>query len=79
MPLPKPTLLLPLLAILSLTLHAHPPTTYYPPKDAWQTRTPADVGMDEAKLNAAVDWAKAHETNRPKDLSDQPGTRIIQQ
>jgi len=71
MPLSKLTLLLTLLAILSLTLHAQQPTTYYPPKDAWQTRSPADVGMDEAKLKLAIDWAKSHETNRPKDLSDQ--------
>jgi CubicO group peptidase (beta-lactamase class C family) len=45
---------------------------YYPPKDTWERRKPADVGMDAAKLNEAVDFMKAHETAAPaRDFSDQ--------
>lgn len=44
---------------------------YYPARNSWESRKPSDVGMDENQLNQAVAWAKAHETNRPKDLSDQ--------
>jgi CubicO group peptidase (beta-lactamase class C family) len=48
-----------------------PGEVYYPEKDNWEHRKPSDVGMDETLLDQAVQWAKAHETNRPKDLSDQ--------
>src|SRR5262249_19569595 len=46
-------------------------TSYYPARDSWESRKPADVGMDDQLLHQAVEWARAHETNRPKDLSDQ--------
>ncbi len=55
-------------------LQAPQPASYYPSRDAWERRKPADVGMDETGLNQAVQWAKSHETNRPKDLSDQVRT-----
>lgn len=45
--------------------------TYFPSKDNWERRKPADVGMDEALLEEAIAYAKTRETNRPKDLSDQ--------
>jgi CubicO group peptidase (beta-lactamase class C family) len=41
---------------------------YYPaPGDAWERRQPADVGMDAEKLQAAVEYADAHETSMPQD------------
>lgn len=49
----------------------HQPTTYYPSSEKWERRIPAEVGMDESLLNRAVEYARSHETNRPKDLSDQ--------
>jgi CubicO group peptidase (beta-lactamase class C family) len=40
-------------------VHAQAPTRYFPPKREWKTARPADVGMDSAKLQAAVDFAIA--------------------
>ena len=44
---------------------------YYPPPGQWQHKKPAEVGMDEAKLNGAIAFMKAHETNVARDFSDQ--------
>ena len=45
---------------------------YFPPRDIWERRKPADVGMDAAKLHAAVEFMKSHETAAPaRDFSDQ--------
>src|SRR5256884_6086430 len=45
---------------------------YFPLRDNWERRKPADVGMDAAKLNAAVEFMKSHETTAPaRDFSDQ--------
>ena len=45
---------------------------YIPARDNWEHRKPADVGMDAAKLEAAVEFMKGHETAAPaRDFSDQ--------
>jgi len=45
---------------------------YFPSRDKWERRQPADVGMDSAKLNDAIEFMKAHETMSPaRDFSDQ--------
>src|SRR3989449_3083622 len=45
---------------------------YFPARDNWERRKPADVGMDAAKLHAAVEFMKTHETASPaRDFSDQ--------
>jgi CubicO group peptidase (beta-lactamase class C family) len=45
---------------------------YYPPAGAWAHKTPAEVGMDAAKLDAAIAFMKANETRTPtRDFSDQ--------
>jgi CubicO group peptidase (beta-lactamase class C family) len=46
-------------------------TQYYPPAGTWATKTPAELGMDAAKLKEAVDFAQTHETSREMDFSDQ--------
>ena len=47
-------------------------TAYYPPAGDWARKTPAEVGMDPARLNDAVDFMKMHETASPsRDFSDQ--------
>ena len=47
-------------------------TPYYPPAGQWARKSPAEVGMDAAKLNEAVEFMKAHETASPsRDFSDQ--------
>lgn len=45
--------------------------TYFPPAGTWAKKAPGEVGMDAAKLDAALAFAKAHETNMPKDFSTQ--------
>ncbi len=38
-------------------------SAYYPPPgDNWETRTPAEVGMDAALVEQAVEYAKAHDS-----------------
>jgi CubicO group peptidase (beta-lactamase class C family) len=79
MPLPR----MPLVAVLGASLVAgalaHQPSTtqlaadYVPSAgDAdWARRDPAEAGFDPVKLEAAVEYARTHETNRPRDYSDQ--------
>jgi CubicO group peptidase (beta-lactamase class C family) len=50
-------------------------STYYPVAgDAWQRRTPGEVGMDQALLDAAVAYAKTQAGTMPKDFSTQVET-----
>lgn len=42
---------------------------YYPgPGNAWEHRTPEQMGMNPAKIQAAIDFAIAQESTTPKDL-----------
>jgi CubicO group peptidase (beta-lactamase class C family) len=47
-------------AILVASALRAQPATYFPPKGEWKVARPADVGMDSAKLQAAVDFALAN-------------------
>src|ERR1051325_2901504 len=46
-------------------------STYYPPPGAWAKKAPAELGMDPALLQQAIDFAKSRESNREMDFSDQ--------
>src|SRR5688500_105194 len=48
-----------------------PAQSYYPPAGQWARKAPAEVGMDAAKLDAAIAFAKTRETNMPRDFSTQ--------
>jgi CubicO group peptidase (beta-lactamase class C family) len=48
-----------------------PQTTYYPPAGEWARKAPAEAGMDAAKLDAAIAFAKTRETSWPNDFSTQ--------
>jgi CubicO group peptidase (beta-lactamase class C family) len=50
---------------------AAPSAVYYPPAGAWQRRKAAELGMDQAALDAAVQFAQTRESNRATDFSDQ--------
>jgi len=61
-----------LVAVASISAQvAEPPATgrppahgaYVPAKDRWETRAPADVGMDAALLTQAIEYAKTRDTN----------------
>ncbi len=47
---------------------------YFPPAGDWVRKTPAEMGLNPALLEAAVAYAKAHETTRALDFSDQEAT-----
>ncbi len=59
------------LALLATVAHAQrKPTTplaYVPPAGAWEQRSPAQLGLDATKLDSAVAFAIANETNSPRD------------
>jgi hypothetical protein len=40
----------------------------YYPDAVWQHKTPAESGLDPARLKEAVDFAVANETKNPRDL-----------
>jgi len=42
--------------------------TYVPPAGAWEHRTPEQLGMDGARLQEAIAFAKANEAKAPRDL-----------
>jgi CubicO group peptidase (beta-lactamase class C family) len=46
-------------------------THYFPPAGSWAKRTPAEAGMDAARLEAALAFAKSNETSWPRDFSTQ--------
>jgi Raf kinase inhibitor-like YbhB/YbcL family protein len=49
---------------------------YFPPSGEWARKSPAELGMNAARLDAAVAYAKAHETERAIDFSDQERTTL---
>lgn len=42
---------------------------YFPARGAWETLPPAAAGLDAARLQAAVDFALAHENPAPRDVA----------
>jgi CubicO group peptidase (beta-lactamase class C family) len=57
-----------------VALGAQTAASYYPSQGQWAKKAPADVGMDAARLNAAIEFAKARETNPttwPRDYANQ--------
>ncbi len=44
---------------------------YYPPAGTWAKKTPAELGLDPAKLAEAVTFAQSRESTRAMDFSDQ--------
>lgn len=43
--------------------------TYYPTRFNWEQKAPAEVGMNARQLQAAIDYAKDHESENPRDLN----------
>jgi CubicO group peptidase (beta-lactamase class C family) len=64
-----PCLLLAGLLIPAGPAHARSDDVYYPPRNGeWETRAPADVGLNAEALQEAVDFAIANEFTGPRDL-----------
>jgi CubicO group peptidase (beta-lactamase class C family) len=59
---------LPLLAFIACAflgspdsaLHAQKPSSYFPPSGKWQKKAPAELGLDAAKLQQAIEFAQAN-------------------
>ena len=50
---------------------------YYPgPHDEWEKRSPEEVGMDAALLEEAISFAKASESENPRDLGEYLTVRL---
>ncbi len=43
-------------------------TTYFPPAGTWQHRSPAALGIDAARLDSAIQFAKDNESKAPRDM-----------
>ena len=56
-----------LLAAALMLLPSAIAAQYVPDRGAWETRRPAEVGMNAAGVQAAVDYAIAHEVPAPRD------------
>lgn len=50
---------------------AQPASVYYPPAGTWAKKSADELGMDPAALESAVEFARAHESTRAMDFSDQ--------
>src|SRR5579863_5956334 len=53
-------LVVPVLLCAVVALHAETAKSYFPPPGQWQKKAPAEVGMDAAKLQQAVEYAQSH-------------------
>ena len=60
-----------LLAAATLVAQSRP---YFPPAGTWARKTPAELGLDAARLAEAVTYAQSRESNRAIDFSDQERT-----
>ncbi len=59
--------------MLPVALHAQA-KPYFPPTGMWAKKTPKQLGLDAAALEAAIQFAQSHETERTLDFSDQERT-----
>ena len=53
--------------LLLLSYVADAQSNYIPPQGAWERRAPERVGLDPAKVKAAVDFAIANEAKAPRN------------
>src|SRR5688572_15083766 len=58
-----------LLAVAPLPAQRTPATPYVPGA-VWERRTPEQVGMDAAKIQEAIAFAKQREARAPRDLEE---------
>ena len=65
------------LAALLLVTQAAFAADYFPPKGSWATHAPEAEGFDPAKLQAAIDFAKASETKFPSAAVDSRDLSLV--
>ncbi len=65
-----------LIFLLSATnTFAQTADTYFPSQFHWETKSPVDVGMNSTDIKAAIEYAKANESDNPRDLNIHLNTR----
>lgn len=42
--------------------------SYFPPKGSWEHRTPASLGLNAAKIDSAIAFAKQYESKQPRNM-----------
>ncbi len=67
MRLPAFSLSAAVISVVVLASQAKAQSTYFPPKDNWQSRAPATLGFDPARLEAAVAFARTNESATQTD------------
>lgn len=65
----RPPRLAALVLFLALVVRLAADAAYFPPRGDWARQDPAALGLDPAKLQAAVDFAIAHENPATRDLA----------
>ncbi len=64
-----------LLFFISATGFTQSSETYFPERFNWEKKAPDEVGLDASAVQTAVEYAKAHESSNPEDLSIHLNTR----
>jgi CubicO group peptidase (beta-lactamase class C family) len=57
-----------LISVLFLSIAVHGQTVYYPDRDNWAHKSPAEAGLNAGKLQEAVDFALNNEYSGDRDL-----------
>ncbi|MFO7853049.1 MAG: serine hydrolase domain-containing protein [Bacteroidota bacterium] len=57
-----------LFSIISLTVIASGQSIYFPEKNNWERKNPADLGFDKDRLDTAIDYALQNEYSGDRDL-----------
>ena len=57
-----------LLQVLLATAQNKKPVVYYPQPGNWEHRSAQSVGLDSVQVQAAIAYAKEHESKEPRDL-----------
>jgi CubicO group peptidase (beta-lactamase class C family) len=52
-------------SVLSFSVSAQ---SYFPDKNNWESKKPAELGLDEALINQAIEFAKTHESDQNPNL-----------
>lgn len=73
-PFKRLSLLLSLL-LFSTAVFAQTTDIYFPSRFHWETKSPKEVGMNSADINAAIEYAKANESTNPRNLNIHLNTR----
>ena len=58
----------PVTVLLALVAPVSVAQDYVPERGSWETRTPAQVGMNAARLREAIEYAEDNESTEPRDL-----------